>query len=59
MHLTDEECGPQGLTFDVVFSDGHVVSQSSGPTGSIPSVAVAGPAPYDGTFSVDDPAVDC
>jgi hypothetical protein len=43
----------------VVFSDGHVVSQSTGPTGSVPSVTVAGPAPYNGPFSVDDPTVDC
>jgi hypothetical protein len=59
VHLTDEQCGPTGLTFDVVFSDGHVVPESSPPTGSIPSVHVTGAMPYDGTFSVTNPDISC
>jgi hypothetical protein len=59
VHLTNEQCGPLGLTFDVVFSDGHVISRSLGPTGTVPSVDVSGRAPYNGTFSVANPTVNC
>jgi hypothetical protein len=59
VHLTNEQCGPTGLTFDVVLSDGHVVPESSPPTGSIPSIHVTNAAPYNGTFSVTNPDISC
>lgn len=59
VHLTNEQCGPTGLTFDVVFSDGHVAQESSPPTGSISSIHLTDATPYNGVFSVTNPGISC